>query len=587
MNDEWTMNDMKNDNECIDSILDETKEEAPTDFNAESVPTTLLDAIDFVNETTNQYIDTHKVFDFAICHGNVLDYLARRLQVTPIEAFMFSICAENGREEITFNTLKYYLRISVPKAMALMSHLDNLVRKRLLNMTTDYDCTISYQVTNEVIRTLATNSDYQPPQHKFDNEETLLESFQYFIEELPQSTMDQTIIYEEAREWVNASKELHLCQEINKLRLSDQSVLILLYCCKTIVTDDTTDVEINNLKRLFTDKRELLKVKNALRSGEHELMKKGVIEHSCNNGIADANIFTLTKKARNKLLANVKLTLTRDDEMLDGVVQSAGIASKEMFYSEKVSKQVNDLQHFLENEKYLEITEQLKKRYKRAGLTCLLYGGPGTGKTETVYQLARETGRDILAVDFASIKSKFVGDSEKNIKWLFERYRQLVEKARVTPILLFNEADAILGTRMTGAKHSVDKMENAMQNIILQEMETFNGILIATTNLTENLDAAFERRFLYKVHFERPDEGVRARIWQQMLPELSETECETLGREYDLSGGQIENVARKFAIDEILHGKEESNKLALLQELCNNECIIDNSTHARRVGFAA
>lgn len=118
-------------------------------------------------------------------------------------------------------------------------------------------------------------------------------------------------------------------------------------------------------------------------------------------------------------------------------------------------------------------------------------------------------------------------------------------------------------------------------------METLNGILIATTNLTENLDAAFERRFFYKVQFERPDESVRARIWHQMLPELNETECKALGREYDLSGGQIENVARKFAIDGILHGEESGDRLNLLHELCGSECINDNNTNARRVGFVA
>jgi SpoVK/Ycf46/Vps4 family AAA+-type ATPase len=245
------------------------------------------------------------------------------------------------------------------------------------------------------------------------------------------------------------------------------------------------------------------------------------------------------------------------------------------------------LQHFLESQKYKEIVERMRKRYSRSGLTCLLYGGPGTGKTETVYQLARETGRDIMAVDFSQIKSKWVGESEKNIKELFDHYRKLVEKAKVTPILLFNEADAIFGVRMTGAQRSVDKMENSMQNIILQEMETLNGILIATTNLTQNLDAAFERRFLYKVQFERPDESVRARIWHQMLPELSENECKALGRDYDLSGGQIENVARKFTIDGILYGEETRDRLNLLHELCGSECINDNNTNARRVGFVA
>lgn len=116
-------------------------------------------------------------------------------------------------------------------------------------------------------------------------------------------------------------------------------------------------------------------------------------------------------------------------------------------------------------------------------------------------------------------------------------------------------------------------------------METLNGILIATTNLTENLDAAFERRFLYKVQFERPDESVRVRIWHQMLPELSENECKALGRDYDLSGGQIENVARKFSINKILYGDNEGSRMESIFGFCDKELIQDSNAQVRRVGF--
>ena len=111
-----------------------------------------------------------------------------------------------------------------------------------------------------------------------------------------------------------------------------------------------------------------------------------------------------------------------------------------------------------------------------------------------------------MQVNISQIKSCWVGESEKNIKGLFDNYRELVKKSEVTPILLFNEADAIIGVRKEGAQSAVDKMENSLQNIILQEMETLDGIMIATTNLQENMDKAFERRFLYKIKFDRPTE---------------------------------------------------------------------------------
>jgi len=165
---------------------------------------------------------------------------------------------------------------------------------------------------------------------------------------------------------------------------------------------------------------------------------------------------------------------------------------------------------------------------------------------------------------------------------VFDRYRLAVQRSEQAPILLFNEADGIIGIRREGATSAVDKMVNSIQNIILQEMENLDGILIATTNLTQNLDPAFERRFLYKICFEKPDASVREKIWHTMLPALSESECTALASAYDLSGGQMENVARKFSINAILYGGEKS-PMDILHAYCNAERL-DNHT-IRRIGF--
>ena len=154
--------------------------------------------------------------------------------------------------------------------------------------------------------------------------------------------------------------------------------------------------------------------------------------------------------------------------------------------------------------------------------------------------------------------------------------------SKPAPILLFNEADAIIGIRKQGAQSAVDKMENSIQNIILQEMETLDGIMIATTNLTQNLDTAFERRFLYKIHFEKPDASVRQRLWKSMMPSLSDADAHVLATGYDFSGGQIENITRKATINAILHG-DGANDLAHLTEYCNAERLDNNSR--RKVGF--
>ena len=173
---------------------------------------------------------------------------------------------------------------------------------------------------------------------------------------------------------------------------------------------------------------------------------------------------------------------------------------------------------------------------------------------------------------------------EKNILVVsLDRYRDLVKRCELAPILLFNEADAIFGVRKNGAENAVDKMENTIQNIILQEMENLQGIMIATTNLQGNLDSAFDRRFLYKVKFEKPDAAVRCSIWQEMVSGLSDSDAMALARAFELSGGQIENVARKDTINRILHG-DRIDHLAILMDYCRHESL-DKATSRQPMGF--
>ena len=234
------------------------------------------------------------------------------------------------------------------------------------------------------------------------------------------------------------------------------------------------------------------------------------------------------------------------------------------------------------SDRFSKIQDNLEKAGMRRGFCCLFYGAPGTGKTETVYQLARQTGRDIMQINVDEIKSCWVGESEKNISNIFERYRNICHEYELAPILLFNEADAILGIRMEGAIRSVDKMENSLQNIILQEMESLEGIMIATTNLTENLDKAFERRFLYKIKYEKPTVEVRGKIWQQMLKGLNWEDALYLASRYDLSGGEIENIVRKHTITTILEDTSLMD-IKTISKICEQERI--QSDRYRRIGF--
>ena len=185
----------------------------------------------------------------------------------------------------------------------------------------------------------------------------------------------------------------------------------------------------------------------------------------------------------------------------------------------------------------------------------------------------------------SELKSKWVGDSEKIVKGVFNTYRQMCRTRERAPILLFNEADAIFSRRMENPRDAVDQMMNAIQNICLEAIENLDGILIATTNLASNfLDDAFARRFLFKVEFVKPGAGTRAKIWRSMIDGLSEEDALTLAKSYDFSGGNIENIARKAAVGYVLTGRRSG--LDELRGFCDEETLSPRKARTR-IGFQA
>jgi len=193
----------------------------------------------------------------------------------------------------------------------------------------------------------------------------------------------------------------------------------------------------------------------------------------------------------------------------------------------------------------------IKERRSGIDAKIILYGPPGTGKTMTALSLAKSMKKRVLSFDCSKILSKYVGESEKNVRSIFDTYKELCKKTKSEPLLLLNEADQFLSARSTDSGASADKMHNQMQNIFLEQIERFDGLLIATTNLLETIDPAFSRRFDYKIAFEKPDLKQRVELWKKLLPENATYEegldIEKLAS-YPLTGGQIKVVLKNTAL---------------------------------------
>ena len=248
--------------------------------------------------------------------------------------------------------------------------------------------------------------------------------------------------------------------------------------------------------------------------------------------------------------------LIQDQEMFELIEPKKTL--EDVVLNEKTKKTLNMLLQQVDK----KVVDRLKKwgiKDKKKGIDAriIFYGAAGTGKTITALALAKSLKKQVLSFDCSKILSMYVGESEKNVRKIFDDYKELCIKTKSEPVLLLNEADQFLSNRVSGQISGSDKMHNQMQNIFLEQIERFDGILIATTNLLDSIDKAFSRRFNYKIEFLKPDEKQRVELWNKLLPDtlpLAENfDIEKLSRA-KMTGGQIEliikNTAYKLAIDE-------------------------------------
>ena len=520
---------------------------------------------------------------------NPLAFLNKELGLTNVQIVALAMLIEAG-EPMSWKSMGNYLGCSRLSIMVYSEEIEELVTKRWAIHKGVHEIGGFFEgiaLVRGVVTALRHNKTFVPEKIDGLNEQQFVDKLERHVEK---NMNDRNAVFNDDEEWMRefakANPHLPLCHEVLKFDdIHVQSLLLL------IVVDyaqwegsDGEGLTFQTIDGLYPEEYDCDFMREGLRDGSHPLIQCGYIEHKCNEGQADTEQYMLTRKAKSELLSaytpsHSKCRRMRPDDRF--LKSHDAIREKSLFFNTSEQEQIERLTSLLSTETLPSIQKRLEEQGMRKGFACLFYGAPGTGKTETVLQIARQTGRDLMQVDVAGLRDKWVGESEKNIKEVFARYRRLCQNSEVMPILFFNEADAIINKRTENVEHSVDKMDNAMQNIILQEIEDLDGILIATTNLTSNLDKAFERRFLYKVEFHKPDTDVKTKIWRSMLKDISADDARQLASHFDFSGGQIENIARKRTVDYILSGKLTS--LDEIEGYCRAELL--GGKERRSIGF--
>lgn len=267
------------------------------------------------------------------------------------------------------------------------------------------------------------------------------------------------------------------------------------------------------------------------------------------------------------------------------IIRWSAIQEKELFYNEEDLDGVQRLFQIAEEGEFQRISERLKEYKLKVAVSALLYGAPGTGKTELARQIALRNKRNLILVDASKLQGSYWGESERNYRDLFRNYRYLDAISLRAPILFMDEAEGILSKRVNAEDSSRGSFLNIIKNIILEEMSDFNGLLLATTNNASNLDDAMDRRFLIKLEFHIPNEDSRRKIWHSKLPDLATPITDSVAREFPFSGGHIDNVATQAIIESILNNSDIT--LASLREFAMAEQSFSKKDGPRKIGFRA
>jgi AAA ATPase len=494
-------------------------------------------------------------------------FIADKLQLSKQQSVILSIFVDNSDSRNIFTSdIADFLEFTTIQFIKCMNDVNELVRREYILKRED-ERQLSFRVPIDVIESLRNNEAFVVKAKTNLSASELMMELETIFEKRGNKELSYEQTASKTKCLLENNVDLAFSRKLREYALNEEDQMLLILFCHLFANNNDDEIRLHDIEFLFP-KRQWARIKCMLNAKCHTLQYLQLIEYGNNNGQVDRETFRLSREAKRELLS--ELNISSMSQACKGMIKSKDIVAKQLYYENDTQQQIVELEDLLDENRYQQIHSRMKEAGFRCGFTCLFYGAPGVGKTETVLQLARKTGRNIIQVNVEQIKSMWVGESEKNIKALFDNYRNQVESQSLAPILLFNEADAVIGMRHKGAERAIDKMENSLQNIILQEMEKIDGILIATTNLVQNFDKAFERRFLYKVKFNAPSIQTRRHIWQSIMPEISEETASWLASHYNLSGGQIENVARRYAINTILYG-QPAEELPTLCKCSENE----------------
>jgi hypothetical protein len=512
-------------------------------------------------QLVSDYFDVSTIQAFLVAHIFVLNYN----QNTP-----------------TINRITRHLNCNPMRLLEYSSELEDLVQRRIIRREGGRRHQTPSLGNNELILSprieealLQDKPMPKPASPEVDCFVKLLERVAEMENDLSENEISPTSFEKSIHELLKRNIQFAVVEQIQKLRMDSLDAFVFLKLAWEILNGmQSLEVEsavkgilCRNTSRRVKYLQGYLKETNVLQTLGWVNLKKSRFLNEAEIELAEGG---------RKMLSGMGFHLDQKQEKNKKYLDPKDIAFKKLFFNARETKELEMLQSMLMEKNFNRLQSRMKKKNLPRGLTAIFFGYPGTGKTESVLQMARKSGREIYKADISQTKSMWFGESEKIIKRIFTDYRIYAADCKRMPILLFNEADAIIAKRKDSASSTVAQTENAIQNIILEELEIFEGIFMATTNLMSNLDKAFERRFLFKVEFDKPAQEIKAKIWKSKLPFLSNHQCLEVAHEFDFTGGQIDNIVRKCETHDVLTGNMPAWEQ--IDEFCRSESMQHSNT---------
>ena len=384
-------------------------------------------------------------------------YLQRKLHLTKMQCYIVAVMLDNAGDPVSPDDLADHAEASRIFILGQQNEMDMLVDRGVINVVGGgrHDVwNMHYMPSESLVLAVSHNHELRP---EVMSDLTYEEMWNRILELLRACEFDNLsfpLMVEKVKKIMEGCCHLDFCEKIMSLNLNDADMILLLIVCNALVNKEDDYVTTFDYNKILPHSSCSMIVKQ-FKNKTSDLVVKDILENVDN----DEEDFRLTVHGILLLLGEEYVPEDRKEpKQTPAPPNKQTIVQKNMFYNEDERKHILRLEALLCQDSFVSIQQRMKEAGLRTGFCCLFYGAPGTGKTETVLQMARRTGREIIRVDLSSQKSMWVGESEKNIERIFADYREKLSQSELVPILLFNEADAIFSKRHVGVNSEVEQM---------------------------------------------------------------------------------------------------------------------------------